>query len=205
MFQKIAKIAHCVVVVVFPMDLVGLVHLGGRPDQSWGDCSCPRQRCRKLHETSHQHLPNSPKAPCLIVYFQIGDRSNEVSSRPIDGTLNEWDSDAGSLTSQHFTMNQNSSWQWLSLYLMSLCPWQLHFNDPCIDESLKKRPWQEIGQASAQRKWQTSYVTVQAFKAILIWRIHSLHCWVALILNLYAWGFRSKVQFEIILKVGHQN
>ena len=87
MFQKIAKIAHCV--VVFPMDLVGLVHLGGRPDQSLADCSCPRRRCRKLHETSHQHLPNSPKAPCLIVYFQIGDRSNEVSSRPIDGTLHE--------------------------------------------------------------------------------------------------------------------
>ena len=165
MFQIIAKIAHCMVVVVFPMDLVGLVHLGGRPDQSLADCSCPRQRCRKLHETSHQHLPNSPKAPCLIVYFQIGDRSNEVSSRPIDGTLNEWDSDAGSLT-QHLTMNQNSSWQWLSLYLMSLCTWQLHVSS--IDESLKKRSWQEIGQAPAQRKWQTSYVTVQAFKVILI-------------------------------------
>ena len=96
MFQKITKIVHCV--VAFPMDLVGLVHLGGRPDQSLADCSCPRQRCRKLHETSHQHLPNSPKAPCLIVYIQIGDCSNEVSSRPIDGTLNEWDSDAGSLT-----------------------------------------------------------------------------------------------------------
>ena len=167
MFQKIA---HCMVVVVLPMDLVGLVHLGGRPDQSLADCSCPRQRCRKLHEISHQHLPNSPKAPCLIVYFQIGDRSNEVSSRPIDGTLNEWDSDAGSLTSQHLTMNQNSSWQWLSLYLMSLCTWQLHVDDDLsIDESLKKRSWQDMGQqASAQRKWQTSYVTVQAFKLILI-------------------------------------
>ena len=167
MFQKITKIVHCV--VAFPMDLVGLVHLGGRPDQSLADCSCPRQRCRKLHETSHQHLPNSPKAPCLIVYFQIGDCSNEVSSRPIDGTLHEWDSDAGSLT-QHLTMNQNSSSQWLSLYLMYLCTWQLHFDDdPSIDESLKKRSWQDMGQqASAQRKWQTSYVTVQAFKAILI-------------------------------------
>ena len=200
MFQKIA---HCMVVVVLPMDLVGLVHLGGRQDQSLADCSCPRQRCRKLHETSHQHLPNSPKAPCLIVYIQIGDCSNEVSSRPIDGTLNEWDSDAGSLT-PYLTMNQNSSSQWLSLYLMSLCPWQLHFNDPCIDESLKKRSWQEMGQqASAQRKWQTSYVTVQAFKATLILTDTLIALLSCPDFEFICMGF--PLQFEIILKVGHQN
>ena len=74
------------------------------------------------------------------------------------------------LSDQHLYMNQSSYSQWLSLYLMSLCTWQLHFDDDLsIDESWKKRSWQEMGQqASARRKWQTSYVTVQASKAILI-------------------------------------
>ena len=203
MFQKITKIVHCV--VAFPMDLAGLVHLGGRPDQSLADCSCPRQRCRKLHETSHQHLPNSPKAPCLIVYIQIGDCSNEVSSRPIDGTLHEWDSDAGSLTQHLTSMRIHPHKQWLSPYLMSLCTnsWQLHFDDPWIDESLNKRSWQEIGQAPAQRKWQTSYVTVQAFKATLILTDTLIALLSCPDFEFICMGF--PLQFEIILKVGHQN